>query len=389
MRTAAGAGAATLVGGTASARAQGSTSGRMVMIYDDAPTTDYETAFPVHRDLDAPACVAPPSQWVGNRKDTCTVDQIQEMSRAGFEVLAHTREHASLTGTPLLRDVEPSDAKVYPKFKSHAYHSYPIEITDGESSVSRQVVRSGEDDHGIFIELADEVGTSFEANETVERLSDDTLQYVLSNSQASLRHMGFGADSLVVPYDRYTPHVEELAREFYDSVANAKPDGKLNDPADIDPFGLHRWYFVENADRADRFHRLDRIAREDKFAILGAHTFKENVTAEKIQDVIQGAQERGIEILTLREALDAYGVTGSDASATPSASTASTDAGTDAATGTGTGTPATAAASGGDPTATPAGGEGGNDLSDAGLGAAGLGAGALAVLGGWRLWRDD
>lgn len=383
MRTATAAASAAWIGGTASARAQGSTSGRMVVIYDDGPVEDYEEAFPVHRDLGVPGCVAPPSTWVGKREGTCTVEQLQEMTGAGFEVLSHTRQQESLTASPLVRDVEPSDTRIYPQSPFHAYHPhYPLQVTDGDRSVMRQIEGWNRDQHGAFIELTEEVGVSFDADDAVERYPPKTVDYILSNSQATLEHMGFEVDSLVVPYDRFSPYVMEIAREYYDAVPNARPDGKLNDPADLDPFELHRWYFIENADRADRFHTLDTVAHEDKLAILGAHTAKENVTPEKIQAVLQGAEERGIEVVTLREALEAYDVTGSNGSAT---STASTE--TEAATGT----PTTAAASGGGATATPASEErvGSAPGLPSELGVAGLGVGALAALGGWKMWRDD
>lgn len=384
-RTAVGAATATILGGTASARSQGSTSGRLVVIYDDAPVEDYEEAFPVHQDLGVPGCVAPPSTWVGNREGTCTVDQLQEMADAGFEVLSHTRQQESLTASPIVRDVEPSDTKIYPENNFHAYHPrYPLQLTNGDKSVTRKIETWNRDEHGAFIEFTEEVGESFDADDTVERYPPKTLEYILANSQASLRHMGFGADNLVAPYDRFSPYVKEIAKEYYDAVPNARPDGKLNDPSDLDPFELHRWYFIENADRAERFHTLDAVAREDKLAILGAHTAKENVTPEKIQDVLQGAKERGIEVVTLREALDIYDVTGSSGSGTSTASTGDE---------TPTGTPAATVSPGDDATNTPSSGERDGaspaPTSTSELGVAGLGVGALAALGGWKLWQDD
>ena len=309
---------ATQSGQTTSTSSAG--NGRLVVIYDDAPVEDYETAFPVHRDLDVPGCVAPVSTWVGNKEGYCTVDQLSEMSTdGGFEVLSHTREHSLLTASDVVKDVVPEDTKVYPDVASHAYHPrYSVEITDGDRSVTRKIVRSGEDEDGVFMELDEPVGEAFDADnpDVVERYPPETMKYVLSNSQATLRHMGFRADNLIVPYDRFSPYVKKFAEQHYTAVGNAVGDTDgLNDPEDLDPFGLRRWYFIENGTRSERFHRLDTIARENRLAIFGAHTFKEEVTSERIREVLEGAIDRGIEIVTLREALQEAGVV--DAPTTP------------------------------------------------------------------------
>lgn len=383
---------APVVGGQKPGSMVGAKNGRLVVIYDDAPIEDYKQAFPVHNELEVPGCCGVVSTWVGNKEGFCSVKQLQEMKNAaGFEMISHTREHTLLTGSPVVRDLAPDDTRVYPEIKFHAYHPrYPLEITDGETSVVRPIAGHGEDEHGIFIELDKPVGKSFDADDgVVERYPEKTMRYILSNSQAQLRHMGFEANNLLVPYDRFTGYVKQYVKEYYDAVGNAAAgtDG-LNDPSSLDPYGLKRWYFIENGRRRDRFHRLDTIARENKLGIFGAHTYKEDVTAEKIQETLQAAMDRGIEIVTLNQALQAYGVTESKTTTTTDNATDDTTTTTTTTDDTTT-TTATTEAPGGN------GGNGGglpdnpSDISAEGLGVMALLGGVGASLGAWRIFGRD
>jgi hypothetical protein len=381
---------APVVGGRPPGSMAGSKNGRLVITYDDAPIEDYTKAFPVHKEVGVPGCASAVSTWVGNKDGFCTVEQLQEMKNdAGFEILSQTREHSSLTETLLERDVKPDDKRIYPKFNSHAFHSgYPIEITDGDKSVIRQSDGNGEDEHGVYIKLTEPVGKAFSTDDnTVERYPEKTMEYILSNSQAQLRHMGFAANNLIVPYDRFTQYAKKHVKKYYDAVGNAVAgtDG-LNDPANLDPYGLKRWYFIENGRRRDRFHRLDTIARKNQLAIFGAHTYKENITSQKIREVLEGAKERGIEVVTLQEALEAYGVTESTSAPSGNDTDNATTTVDNTTTTVDNATESPDGADGGDGTDLP---DNPTGISTKGLGAVALLGGAGASLGAWRIFNRD
>lgn len=87
----------------------------LVIEYDDSPWTDYALAFPIHQDQDkaVPGNIAA----VSNRIDTpgyLTIEQMQEMVDAGWEVVSHSRSHAYLKSVLYTsKKASPNDSRIY------------------------------------------------------------------------------------------------------------------------------------------------------------------------------------------------------------------------------------------------------------------------------------
>ncbi|MEY7851009.1 polysaccharide deacetylase family protein [Natrarchaeobius sp. A-rgal3] len=284
--------------------------GAVVFVYDDGPIEDYEQAFPIHQEFDAPATVGIVTEWIGredfNGTDWMAVDHLEELADTGWEISSHTTAHTALGAFELVEDAAPEDTRIYPEQRNHGFHhGYDVEITDGDERVRRTVVGSDTDDVGGYLEFDEPLETSFAAGETVERYPEDVMREFLGESKRELEALGFEVDTLLAPYDVVDERTIDIAREYYDGISNVYPGSMSNDPATFDPFETNRDYFVEFTTREEVQAELDRIAEEEALGILGAHTFKEEVTTERIRETLEWVEERDLEVVTFREAIAA------------------------------------------------------------------------------------
>ncbi|MDG5758512.1 polysaccharide deacetylase family protein [Natronococcus sp. A-GB1] len=284
--------------------------GAVVFTYDDGPMEDYEQAFPVHQEFDAPASAGIVTEWVGredfNDNDWMDVEHLEELAEAGWEINSHTTAHTALGEFELVEDVEPDDTRVYPEERNHGFHlEYDIEITDGENSVVRTVVASDSDEIGGYLEFDEPIGESFAAGETVERYPEELMHEFLGDSKAQLEEWGFEVDTLLAPYDVCDEWTIEFASEYYDGIANVNPGSMLNDREEFDPFDTHRDYFIEFTDPLDIQEQLDEVAAQDAIGIVGAHTFKDEVDEDGIREMLEWVEERDLTVITLTDAITA------------------------------------------------------------------------------------
>ncbi|MCL7417030.1 MAG: polysaccharide deacetylase family protein [Halalkalicoccus sp.] len=282
--------------------------GAVVFVYDDGPMEDYTQAFPAHQAFDAPATVGVVSEWVGRpdyQSNGCLdVEHLEELVDAGWEVASHTSEHTTLGTFPLLEDAYPGDERVYPEEIRHGYHrGKTIEFVSDERLFERTVADYGSDDTGRYIALDEPIDRRCLAGETTIRYPEGQMRASLADSKRALEGMGFSIDTLLAPYDNFGDYAREFASEYYSGVANARHGSRVNDPEGFDPYRTRRDYFIEFTDRESVKRDLDEIAERGALGVLGAHTFKEEVTEERIRETLSWVHEREITVLTLREAI--------------------------------------------------------------------------------------
>ncbi len=284
--------------------------GAVAFVYDDGPIEDYEQAFPVHQEFDAPASAGIVTEWVGredyNGTDWMTEEQLEELADAGWEIMAHTTAHTALAEFELVEAVEPDDTRIYPEARNHGFHQvFDLEITDGENQVRRTITGSSEDEIGEYIEFDEPIGESFAAGETVERYPEDLMHEFLGDCQQELESMGFEVDTLLAPYDVVDDWAIEFAEEYYDGIANVNPGSMINDPDNFDPFDTNRDYFIEFTTPDTVQEQLDQVAGQEGIGIIGAHTFKDEVTEERIRETLEWVEERELTVVTFRDAIRA------------------------------------------------------------------------------------
>lgn len=286
-------------------------NGAVVFVYDDGPIQDYTQAFPVHQEFDAPASTGIVTEWIGRQNfmnnDWMDVDHLEELAAAGWEIMSHTTEHTALGTFELVRDAEPVDRLVYPAHFRHGYHhGKDLVVTDGEHRVVRTVVDHGTNDTGYYIELDDPVGEVFPAGETIVRYPPEQMHEALAASKRTLERLGFEVDTLLAPYDNFDAYSMEFVPEYYAGVANATHGTRINAADGFNPYQTHRDYFIEFTDRTAVKQDLDAIAERGALGVFGAHTFKDDVTPERIRETLEWIDARDIEVLTLRDAIERF-----------------------------------------------------------------------------------
>ncbi|KDE58022.1 polysaccharide deacetylase [Halostagnicola sp. A56] len=284
--------------------------GAVVFVYDDGPMSDYELAFPVHQEFDIPASTGIVTEWMDredfNGGDWMGESELTELADAGWEIMAHTTGHNALGEFELVEDVDPGDTRIYPEERNHGFHQiYDLEITDGKNSVRRAITASSTDETGPYIEFEEAIGESFAAGETVERYPEDLMNQFLGDCKEQLEAMDFVVDTLLAPYDIVDEWALEFATDHYDGIANVNPGSMLNPKDEFDPFDTNRNYFIEYTSTENTKAQLANVEQQEAIAIIGAHTFKEDVTESKLRDVLEWVDESDLEPVTFRDAIRA------------------------------------------------------------------------------------
>jgi hypothetical protein len=288
-------------------------AGYLVFVYDDSPAEDYSETFQVHEEYGVPGCVAACPGLMGTTRDWLYPGHLEQMYESGWEVMSHTLEHRALGEVPVAEDVEEGDTEIYVESNVHGrFEGDPLVVFDDEGTEAEATVAGqGEDDDGQYLELEEPIDEGFTAGyETRVRYTDEFTEEVLSESQSQLEEMvGEGqVTGYVHTFERDDGLVSELVPEYYDAVPQADGDG-LNPEYEPDPHDLSRRYFEEDEmDEAEIERFLDQVANEPDFGILAGHSHYETLPPERVETAIEMALERDIEIVTLQEALDTFGV---------------------------------------------------------------------------------
>lgn len=277
-------------------------NGAVVFVYDDGPIEDYTKAFPVHEEFDAPATTGIVTEWIGQSADWMNVKHLKELAAAGWEICSHTTDHGTVASFEIQVDIEASDRQIRPEEIRHGHHGgKEIELTDGDRSVIRTVEELDGEGEDRYIVLTEPVGESFEAGETVIRYPEEYMHELLGDSKRELEELGFEVDTFLAPYDQFNTWSMEFVPEYYAGVANANHGERINYEG-FNPFETQRHYFIEFVDRSIIESDLDEIANQGALGVFGAHTVKEEVTEELIRETHEWINERGIEVMTLRDA---------------------------------------------------------------------------------------
>ncbi|QLD89077.1 polysaccharide deacetylase family protein [Natronomonas salina] len=281
--------------------------GAVAFVYDDGPLSDYTKAFPAHRAFDAPAtsCIVP--EWIGTSRSTgemMAVDHLEELAAAGWEIASHTSGHEPLGSFELTADAAAGDSRVYPAEIRHGHHpGKPVEITDGDRTVATTVAGSGRDESGeSYVELAESLDTAFAAGDSEIRHPPELMAETLQESKQALERRGFEVSTLLAPYDQFDAYSARFASEYYEVVANGDHGSIITYPGEYEPLWTQRDYFVEYTSRETVQSALDEVAATGGLGVLGAHTFKEEVTEARIRETLEWIEDRGIEVLTMGEA---------------------------------------------------------------------------------------
>lgn len=286
-------------------------NGAVVFVYDDGPLTDYTQAFPAHQSYDAPATVGIVSEWVGRKdfmdRDWMGVEHLTELADAGWEIASHTAEHTTVGTYELVEDAASNDERIYPTGVRHGFWTpKDVEVTDGNQTVRVSAIGRGSDETGRYVELAEPLGTSFAAGEAVVRYPADVMKKALGGSKQKLQSHGFDVKTFLAPYDDFNQWSKTFVDDHYIGVANGNHGKRINDPGAYAPYRTRRGYFIEFTEPKFVQRDLDEIAERGALGVFGAHTHKDVVTEDRIRTTLEWVEQRNIEVITLRDAIEIY-----------------------------------------------------------------------------------
>ncbi|SEH16866.1 Polysaccharide deacetylase [Natronorubrum sediminis] len=279
------------------------TNGQVVFIYDDSWREDWTDTFPVHQEEGVPACCAA----VPDHIDTSwglLPEHLREMEDEGWEIMSHSTSHVAVGNLYLTEPAEPEDERLAldGSFLGD-YTDDEIVVSDGDRTVENAVAGGGEDEDGIYLELAEPVGESFEAETAFARFDDDRIHEEVVGSKETLEELGVEVDAFVAPFGRSEGLAGDLVRDHYGAFPNGD-DSALNALEDIDPYELGRSSIDgESASELDIEAYYNDVADSDALGIVVGHSQFDETTPERVRFAIQAAKDRDLEIVTLREAL--------------------------------------------------------------------------------------
>lgn len=320
-------GVASVVGATASTSATAtSSSGKVVFVYDDGPATDYDV-FQLHREAGVPGCSAVISERLGE-DGWLSPSQLREMESGGWEIMSHTKNHRALNEIPLTADVQAGDDRLPVRATRHAtIPGDELVVSDDHGEETVTVTGSEQADDESYLTLEEPVENEYRVDaDAGERYTDEIVETALEASKQTIEATGVTVSNLVVPYGRYGEHAQEVAPQLYDAVANSSHRDTVNSLAAPAPYRLKRRYFKpDEMTESELATYLDSVTEQNALGILAGHTQYESFSKDRLRTAIQMVEDRGIEVVTLREALVDAGVVEPTTTETTTATTTTTE----------------------------------------------------------------
>ncbi len=306
------AGAGTLALGSASVSAA-EDDGMVVFVYDDSPIEDYTETYQVHQEYDAPGCIAACPGLMNSSDQWLTDDLLREMYEDGWEVQSHTIDHRNLGEVELTGAIDEGETELPVSSNLQGrFEGDPLLVFDDETEAEGVVADRDGGGDSQYIVLEEGIDASFEAGASV-RYTDEFTDEILADSKAMLEEI-LEAPGVVTgyvhTYDRMQGYVGEAVGEFYEAVPNAGGSGNgLLPDTNVDPLALSRQYYqTDFMDEEELDSFMASVANEPDFGILAGHSQFETLPEERVDLALSLAEEHGVRVVTLQEALAELGV---------------------------------------------------------------------------------
>jgi len=283
------------------------TDGTLALVFDDGYATDYEDVYPVLRERDVPASLAIVPAWLGE-DGHLTVDELDELVDAGWEVVAHGRRHRYLQAHHLAADAAAGDRRLRLDsdhvFSGEDHGIYPgdeFEVIDSERTETHTLAEK--DDEEPVVTLEDPLSADFSADEAVVRPTSDQIHDEVVGVRGEFAGLGYDPTTFALPYDAGDSRVWRAVADEYDALVDATVRSLPNPPG-TPPLSLSRFYLETNQLRMVEIEAyLDEVAAGGGLGILAGHTAWETVPPERVGAVVDAAHERDIAVTTVRDAV--------------------------------------------------------------------------------------
>lgn len=159
----------------------------------------------------------------------------------------------------------------------------------------------------VLHELGAEYASHTENHLNLRDLTPKEQEEEMSNSKNWLRDNGFESDVIVYPYGGADNETRDIARRYYSAGVDIDRDSSLNNPP-INTYMLQRVYLNDvgsmNVQLAK--DKIDETKQNNSLMILGMHCHYAGFSKAGLTETIQYAKTQGVEIVSMREVLEAY-----------------------------------------------------------------------------------
>lgn len=291
----------------------------MVLSYDDGKIEDYTKVLPVHREKGVPAVFAPIVSDIG-RGGMMTMEQLVEIYNEGHEIASHTWTHTSLATYMgdwyrLTENANAGDTTL--KMNIHSWfarYTHNIEtkgiIREGNVEETFTVISRTEN---TSVTLKDPLQNSYTTNAEITHHPDLLIAENAFSKRRLAKH-GIHATGMIYPGGGHDKVTRDITSRYY---RWGRATWWQNEPNVIDPkqgvniYALGSEEFAEDAGNnlslAEMEEMMDEAVETKSLVLFHSHSFYESLTQERIAWMIDTAQEKGIEIVTMSEALNHFG----------------------------------------------------------------------------------
>lgn len=299
--------------------------GVLIIDSDDGIIGDYTHWFPLCMRLgreystwanSRPAvfCPAIVTNHVGGGPNVMSVEQIQELARQGFEPQSHGRDHISVGALPVLENVTSGATTVQVQAAGTIRRNlgaYDFRIFEGETEEILDIAKvEGRTSRPGIITLGSPLQNSYTTEARVQ-LTDDSARDVLQGSLDDLQSWGVEARHFVYPYHsggirHIGGNTSQWMEDYFDSGRGRTSSTGINTKGDIDWNNLTSLLNTEPATKNTIDNSLDEISKTDGLLIFYGHGEQDADNLSLLENLIRGALDRGIRILTKSQACEYY-----------------------------------------------------------------------------------
>jgi len=155
-----------------------------------------------------------------------------------------------------------------------------------------------------------EIGSHTINHLDLTELNYSSIVEELKLSKEILTTHGFNVTSLSIPYGKYNNKIENIAKEYYESV---RPSiWGLNSPSNMDKYKLKSVWIVNSTSIEEMKSWVDEAQTNNRWLIFMLHLVREDKNSEysispkNLEDIIKYIKSKNIEIKTTSEVLAKY-----------------------------------------------------------------------------------
>ncbi len=280
----------------------------IIIVYDDGHIQDFTKAFPVHKNMNAPAVSAVNPDTLGN-KGKLKLKHLYTMVHSGWEVSSHGLYHTHLGfnkvhNKPLkgFNIIEVENAHLLEK--RYSYYLEDTKTNSKREQIEIEDVLIYDDKH--YIKTKEPI--SYDYSDKAKVVLDKKSMHKESlESKEILSDIGFNVVSFVYPYNGYTDQSKDIVQKNYKFARAGKSEPGPFPESFINTFPIkcHKLKGVCFESDLLTDNDLDTLLKEtvqtNGLLILYAHTNKPTFCLQRLENILRTAQQLDLNIITFKD----------------------------------------------------------------------------------------